>query len=75
MTAILWCHGRAGFILLLAGYPLRGKSSACACGVFKIYTIILLKSVGRPMSVGVSKLQDAILSRSSREMSQMVRID
>ena len=34
-----------------------------------IYIIILLKSVG------VSKLQVAILARSSREMSQTVRID
>ena len=39
-------------------------------GVFaiKAYTIILLKSVS------VSKLQVAILARSSREMSQTVRI-
>ena len=35
----------------------------------KIYTIILLKSVA------VSKLQVAILARSSREKSQTVRID
>ena len=33
------------------------------------YTVILLKSVG------VRKLQVAILARSSREMSQTVRID
>ena len=38
-------------------------------GIRNIYTIILFKSAG------VSKLQVAILARSSREMSQTVRID
>ena len=38
-----------------------------------IYTIILLKSVC--LSVGVRKRQVAILARSSREISQTVRID
>ena len=40
--------------------------------IYVIYTIILLKSVC--LSVTVSKLQVAILARSSREMPQTVRI-
>ena len=49
------------------------------CGLWRglrfgqlIYTIILLKYVC--LSVGVSKLQVAILARSSREMSLTVHI-
>ena len=44
----------------------------CCPSLQIIYTIILLKSVC--MSVGVLKLQVAILARSSREMSLTVRI-
>ena len=42
------------------------------CGLLFIYTIILLKSVC--LSVGVRKMQVAILARSSREMPLTVRI-
>ena len=48
---------------------LRNIFSLTFNGTSTIYTIILLKSVG------VNKLQVAILVRSSREMSQTVRID
>ena len=51
-------------------------SAGCVCSIMwkmppsgESYTIILIKSVA------ISKLQVAILARSSREMSQTVRID
>ena len=57
-------------------YLLRRSSKNCdlRCANIDrhIYTIILLKSVC--LSVGVRKLQVAILARSSREMSLTVRI-